>query len=322
VYWYSGGPRYPYGYAGGPASLYTSPYTSQLASDPYGSMLRGSADVISAQSRYLVTLQEAQLLREQVQALRTANRRSAFDHYLYVRERAPTPEQLRAEERAQRLDRARNEPPVTEILSAGALNELLADLQQATLTSVQDLPIDAALVRYVNFTTARDSSNIGLLRNCNLRWPRLLAEETFETARDRLNLKIGAAIEQAKSGVTLDRQALVSMSDDIDALHLQLRGRVSDVAAPQFIEGKRFLNQLGDAVKALEQPDAIRFLSGSYDFKGQTVNELVKFMTENGLWFAPATGGDEPAYRAVHHSLAVCSLIAHTRMMQTSVAKK
>jgi len=34
------------------------------------------------------------------------------------------------------------------------------------------------------------------------------------------------------------------------------------------------------------------------------VAEMVKFMADKGLWFAPATPGDEPAYLALYHALA------------------
>ena len=32
--------------------------------------------------------------------------------------------------------------------------------------------------------------------------------------------------------------------------------------------------------------------------------EMVKFIADKGLWFAPATPGDEPAYLALYHALA------------------
>src|SRR5262245_29047110 len=141
-------------------------YTPTLVYEPYGGgYLRGAADVIGAQSRYLISIQEANLLREQVRARQIENRRSAFDHYLYVRENTPSPEQLRSEERTQRRDRARNDPPVTEIFSAVSLNDLLADLQQVSLTGVRDLPLDADIVRRVNLTSNRNGSNIGVVRN-------------------------------------------------------------------------------------------------------------------------------------------------------------
>ena len=39
------------------------------------------------------------------------------------------------------------------------------------------------------------------------------------------------------------------------------------------------------------------------DRDGKTVAELIKNMTADGLRFAPATQGDDGAYRALHNAL-------------------
>jgi hypothetical protein len=41
-------------------------------------------------------------------------------------------------------------------------------------------------------------------------------------------------------------------------------------------------------------------LNGDWKARGQDVSELVQFMAGEGLWFAPAVPGDEPAYLALH----------------------
>jgi hypothetical protein len=38
--------------------------------------------------------------------------------------------------------------------------------------------------------------------------------------------------------------------------------------------------------------------------QARSVAELVQFMAEKGLRFAPAAPGDEPAYTALYHALA------------------
>jgi hypothetical protein len=291
--------------------------------DPYGSYLRGGADVISAQSRYLVAIQEANLLREQVKARQIENRRSAFDHYLYVRERTPTIEQLRAEDRNRRRDRAQTDPPVTEVYSATALNDLLADLQQIPLAGVTDVPLDTETVRRVNFTPSRNGANIGLFRNAaKLTWPGVLQGEEYQPARERLTSLAQGALERLQAGKAVDSATLLQMYDDLEVMHQKLRDSVTDLTAPQYIEAKRFLNLFGDALKALQHADAANYFNGRFEFQGKSVAELVKFMTERGLWFAPAVSGDEPAYTAVHRALANFSLAAHTAVLQTGVTKK
>src|SRR5262249_29388741 len=154
-----------------------------------------------------------------------------------------------------RRDRARNDPPVTEIFSAVALNELLADLQQVPLAGVKDLPVDGAVVRRGNFTTARNSSNIGLLRNAGrLSRPLILTGEAYQAPRERLNALAQGAVERLQSGGKVDSATILQMYDDLEAINQKLREVVGEVPASQFIEAKRFLNQLGDALKALERP--------------------------------------------------------------------
>ncbi len=298
-------------------------YTPTLVYDPYGGYLRGAADVISAQSRFLVSMQEANLLREQVRARQLENKRSAFDHYLYVREHTPSFEQLRAEERTQRRDRARNDPPVTEIFSAVSLNDLLADLQQVSLTGVRDLPLDADIVRRVNLTATRNGAHLGAVRNAGrLHWPVILQGEAYQIQRERLNALAQDAVGRLRQGQKVDAATLQQMDSDVEALGQKLREVVADAQTAQYIEARRFLNQLGDALKALERPDAADFFNGRNTFQGKSASELVQFMTERGLWFAPATAGDEPAYTAVHQVLAAYSLAAHTNVLQTGVMKK
>ena len=46
------------------------------------------------------------------------------------------------------------------------------------------------------------------------------------------------------------------------------------------------------------------YFNGNWSARGKSVAELVTFMGEKGLWFAPAAPGDEPAYLALYHALA------------------
>ena len=56
--------------------------------------------------------------------------------------------------------------------------------------------------------------------------------------------------------------------------------------------------------KVLEKPDAGHYLTGKYAAKGKSVQAVVKYMTQQGLLFAPAIAGDEAAYTALHRALA------------------
>src|SRR5205085_5189876 len=76
------------------ASLYSSsPYSSSLYAnpyDPFSGYLRGSADVINAQGKFMVNQQQAFIMNEQYRQERLKSRRAAFEEYLYEREHTPT----------------------------------------------------------------------------------------------------------------------------------------------------------------------------------------------------------------------------------------
>jgi hypothetical protein len=71
-----------------------------------------------------------------------------------------------------------------------------------------------------------------------------------------------------------------------------------------YIVAQRYLRQVGDAITALEDPNVVNFFNQNWTARGRNVAELVKYMTDNGLDFAPAVPGQEGAYRAMYNALS------------------
>jgi len=61
---------------------------------------------------------------------------------------------------------------------------------------------------------------------------------------------------------------------------------------------------LGQTVTALKDRNVSNYFNDNWRPRGRNVAELVKYMGEKGLWFAPATPSDEAAYLALYHALA------------------
>src|SRR5205823_12313177 len=99
--------------------------------DTVGGVLHGGADAIRAQGNFLIQNQQSMILREAARQARIETRRRNFDEYLYERERTPTPEQERQRDRREQILRSMGDPPVTEILSGKALNDLLGAILDA-----------------------------------------------------------------------------------------------------------------------------------------------------------------------------------------------
>ncbi len=110
---------------------YVSPYWGYTY-DPYGGLLHGTADIIRSQGDYLKSLQEADLEKEQVRDAKLETRRKYVEQWLWERANLPTWQDERERVQREELRRSRNDPPITEIWSGGALNALLDDAKKIT----------------------------------------------------------------------------------------------------------------------------------------------------------------------------------------------
>jgi hypothetical protein len=252
---------------------------------------------------------QALVLAEQARAERIANRRKLFDQYLYERAKTPTPEEDRQRYQQQQLGRSLNQPPVTEIWSGKALNDILADLHKrgvpsdAMVRSTFTLPLDQAGLQHINLT--RGAGNIGLLKNRGrLTWPVALSGTDFQRERERLTVQARDAVRQAEDNSQVDAAIILQMTGDVESLDRKLRRKALAIAPDLYIEAKTFLHRFTDAIQALRQDDVGSHFSGEYVLGAKTVPELVRAMKGNGLQFAAALPGDEGPYLLLHQALA------------------
>jgi hypothetical protein len=103
-------------------------------------------------------------------------------------------------------------------------------------------------------------------------------------------------VRQAASGDLVDGGTTRQMTRDLGQLHKELRRKAGALPPSLYIEAKTFLNHFEDAVQALQQRDGANLFNGQHALKVKTVRELVQFMAERGLRFAPAIPGGESAY--------------------------
>ena len=66
---------------------------------------------------------------------------------------------------------------------------------------------------------------------------------------------------------------------------------------------RRYLTQLQDTVRTLEDPGVATYFDRSWTSTVLTVGDLVTYMTRKGLEFSPAAPGDEAGYTALYHAL-------------------
>jgi hypothetical protein len=241
-----------------------------------------------------------------------------------------TPEQERERIHQQELAWSRSELPDTQTTSATALNLLLEDLQKLQTLGIQGpkVQIDQAILPSINVVTGGSNGNIGVLKHPHptlpqgrgrvgwgISWPATLSGPEFETERQRIDSSIPKIIDEAINAEAVDLQDLAGA---LASMRGRLAAKITEVPASEYIRAKRILNDLNDAVRLLRQADAGNYFNQTYVAKGQTVAQLVQYMTRNNLRFAPAVVGDEAAYLVLHRALAEYDLAANSRV----VAKK
>jgi hypothetical protein len=287
--------------------------------DSYGGYMRGNADVISNTGRYLINNQQSHLTREQVRQARIDTRRKVFDQYLYERDNTPTVEDERERLQHEAWRRALNDPPVTEIWSARALNDLLLDAQklQAKGTSGPPVTLDPGVLQRINVAAGRRPGNAAMLKNQGrLNWPAALLSSKMPKEAEELREQIAAllpgAVNQAVNG-KVDADRLKELNRAVASLQALLAAQVSRFPPDQYLTARRFLTGLEDGLKVLGQPDAGLYFTDRYVARGRTVPDLIEHMTREGLAFAPALSGDEGAYVALHRALAAYDAAARAQ---------
>jgi len=284
--------------------LPTNAYWPQY-NGPYGGYLSGAADVINAQGQMMVDQQQAFLMREQVRQAKVDTRRKNFDEYLYERAVAPTAEDDRERFRLEQLRRSRNDPPTTEIWSGKALNDLLLGIQQQQAKNIRgpDVPLQPDMLDRINVTSGATPGSVGVLRDGGkLRWPLVLRLSAYQDDRKKLDKLALDAFKQAESG-NVDADTLVGMTEATDNLGTQLRSNVADITPSDYINAQRFLNEMSNTIKVLQDPNVGNYVTHKWAAKGNTVAELVQQMSQQGLKFAPAVSGDQSAYSALHTAM-------------------
>jgi hypothetical protein len=313
----------PYGIPGGPVGSMTSnpyagsgdpgygstPYGAYILPDPYGGYLKGAADVINANGKYLIQSQQAYQIKEQTRTAMIENKRRVFDEWLYERANTPTLEDDREKMQREALRRALNDPPITEIWSGQSLNDLLLNAQKLQVRSAQTaaIPVEPDILAHLNVTSGR--GNGALLKNeGNLIWPTSIRDLVPAAEGDRLRQEAQTyfkkAYEETKGGGNPGAGTMRELRGSIEQMRALLKKNSLDMTTSAYGDARRFLDGIDEAAKVLDSPDAGTVISNRLRPRGNNVGEVVQYMQQNGLRFAPAATGDEAAYNAMQRQLA------------------
>jgi hypothetical protein len=192
-----------------------------------------------------------------------------------------------------------------EIASGSALNVLLAAIGRYPARKMEGMLLPADVLRQVN-VASKPGHSLGVLRaGGKIDWPLALEEMLTPRQRQEISLRADALVRGASSG-RLDAAVGKDLHKEVHALRARLLQKVNDLPAYQYLDAKRFLNDLEGAVRAVQEGETTA-QNGFDQFVGgqaRTVQDLVGYMVARGLVFASATPRGESSYRALCNALA------------------
>jgi hypothetical protein len=278
---------------------------TQWMQNPYEGYLNGAANITTANAQYQLTIQQAKQAREEARRSSLQTRRASIEERQYELSLMPDPEQIRQDQMRRSLERSRRNPPSTDIWSGTALNDLLRDIQDAHTRGVNgpDISLSPDVLQHINLTTGVTYGGAGLLKNGGkLSWPYVLRRSTFNEDRKKIDGQVQEAVKQAQSGeVSADLLDTIGVS--LKRLEGSINARVEDITPTEYVQASRYLRELKQSYKVLQQNDVAKYFRPAWSAQGTTVAELVRQMTKQGQRFGPAVSGDESFYTSLHRSM-------------------
>jgi hypothetical protein len=215
------------------------------------------------------------------------------------------PNTVRRQDQERALQRSMNNPPETEIWSGVALNSLLKDIQNAMSNgaSAPPVPLASTMLAHINLTDGTNYNGVGMLKNLTkFNWPLVLRKGDFAKDRQQIEEMARTAVDQVM-GNNLDADLLDKLNDGVATLKGDVESAAPNMTPTQYIQAKRYLDELKQSFKVLQDPNVSNYFNSKWKAQGNTVNELVQSMTGQGLKFAPAATGDEASYTALHSAM-------------------
>jgi hypothetical protein len=288
-----------------------------------GNTLQGGASVIQASGQLYINQEQARVEREKAEQAKLQTKKMAFDLAAYERENTPTFVEEQEKTLSMKIRRIMSQPLPAEVTRGDTLNLLLPMIKVYSDQGVPGppQPLNPAMLKAINVTvggggpSATEGKSVGgagVLRNGGkLAWPLQLKGPN----QQKLDKLLPQALAQAAAG-TLEQPLYTQVASTVLTMQDELRKQYHQekIDGGSFLKGKHFLDDLAQSLKVLQDPNAVKFLDGSYAARGNTVPEVVANMTAQGLQFAPATPGGESAYFALHNAFVAYARAAQSGM--------
>lgn len=190
-----------------------------------------------------------------------------------------------------------------EIAAGNALNEVLKDIVRAESkgASGPSAYIPPLLLKDMRFAGSPTADLFNFARN-GLVMPGAFEARALAEERTDLANAFAAVAETVRAGKSPDAERVARLEAALRELETASAPVLKDLAAGDAEQAKRFLAQLGGAIKALKG-GSTGLIVPAWSSEGLTGADLVKHMTKYKLQFGPAPRGGEGSYETMHDNL-------------------
>ncbi len=286
----------------------------------YGGYMNGRANLVDASGQFMIANQQAALMQQQVTQSQVDTRQKIIQERMYEDSITPKTEDYRQAQLMNKLRYTRNNPNNADIWSGEALNTLFGAINSAggLARQVRDVPLPEDALKHINLTNNKRTGSIGVLREGGkLDWPLAIQDDSFKKDRETLDNLTPKMVLDATMG-RVGAKDLKDVDNIVQRMQANLLRMVQTLEPDDYMDGKKYLRELGNSYKMLKDPDVGNYF-GKWAPRGRTVAELMQHMNDNGLTFTAANNGDETYYSALYRSfLSYDSEISQLVARQTS----
>jgi hypothetical protein len=267
--------------------------------------MNGTANVINAQGQWYNQVQSANIENQKFRQAQIQTQRQKFDESNYERYNMVN----QVQDRQRQVDminwRLQHSPSQGDILGGQALNAVLSAIQGAGggYSAPRSVTMSPTVLKMVGVTDGSSQGGIVMLTDGSpLHWPRAFATSTFDADRQKVNQLLATAIPQGKAGA-VNPDIINDLTNTVNGMQNTLKAQIDNVPVNEFMNAKRYLNQLLDAINTLGGPNVTKYLTGQWSARGETIADVIENMTSQGLTFAPAIMGAEGSYNSTYRAL-------------------
>lgn len=290
-----------------------------------GAFQAGFGQRMESFGRYQVSYQQACLVAEDLKQKSIQTYEQKYQLARRISEQKAQDQALaQHQKRLDQLSEMRDRPTTLAVQSGVAANFLLNELgTKAQSVNVRGLGLTPEQLSNVKLQTS-SGLNLGLFTTLfdeqgKVHWPISMQDRELESAQKPVEATLGRMLRQLSEGCSVDKASVGALRQDLDRLIAKAQQRnfkAKNMSGAT--EARLFCTALSTTVKHLGESDAVQLRDSTLNFQARTTAEMMDYITQHNLRFAPTDADGTVTYSKLHECLAA----THRQLGDAAVASR